>query len=860
MKKTFKKALAFIMMFAICFSAMSFFSAVDADAKVSAPQISPYIYLHATKEPVKMAGVTYNDGILFRMGYNGLSNGYTGEVNYNFRGDYSLLTFYAGFVKGAQRDANFTVFADGKEIVNETLRYTGIAKLYKIDLTGVSRVTIRFFTNGYDGAYYGIGGIQMYSENQISEDSSPLKSKHTCNPYLYTNAQKINGDFNMGGYKYRDGFDMNMGYKGNSTTGKSEIIFNFEGKYNFISFDFGRYENDAKVDYDRDCYLKITADGKVLHEVTVKWNDIPQFFDIDLTGISQLSIYAESQGYDTVHYRLANVQINPTRYEVVDRVFYSNLDYYTQHTSSTSYNPTLANIMAALSKAVYYEGDIKSACESLGFESYGVYDYYSNYNPQTCGYSLALKKSDYSDDIICLVSIRGSQSLDYNADWIGNLELITDDNKHIGFSYPANRIYETIQKVLGDKGLNVKYFITGHSRGAAVANLLSVKLMENGVSESDIYNYNFACPDVTYDSYIKSYDNIFNLCNRNDIVPYVPNTIVDPLIMAANPLTPIKRFWGKFGKTYWFDKDAPDTRNPLANHDMSLYLEFFDQKLALTEWKYSFTDALSDATHKVFGWVAKFNCPVDFEIVDKNGNKIASVIGGKINYYDSQIGDVIIFTDGDKKGVFVKGDREFNINMLGTDTGKMTYSIEKCELKTGEIFESKLFENVNLKKGKTMYSPVSEAESTEDIGLFVTENVNGETQYTYIINEDGTEKKYNYIPDCTISIANNPGNKKINFGDKLKLTATYENSPECSVVCWYVDGVMQGTGDTFELTFESGAKTVEVRLTDSDGNPYTDVKGSDIVDSEKITINAGFFQKLISFFKNLFGINRTIVQ
>ena len=52
----------------------------------------------------------------------------------------------------------------------------------------------------------------------------------------------------------------------------------------------------------------------------------------------------------------------------------------------------------------------------------------------------------------------------------------------------------------------------------------------------------------------------------------------------------------------------------------------------------------------------------------------------------------------------------------------------------------------------------------------------------------------------------------------------------------------------------------DMAIMESNINPYTDVLGDDIVDSEKVTVNDGFFQKLISFFKNLFGMDRTVVQ
>lgn len=444
---------------------------------------------------------------------------------------------------------------------------------------------------------------------------------------------------------------------------------------------------------------------------------------------------------------------------IVDRTFYRNIDYYTTYTNSSVYNPELSNMTAALSKAVYNETDIENAYTSLGFytddENDIFYDYSGEFNPYRCGHTIGLKKSIYNDEYICLVVVRGSVGeILGGSDWTGNFSIATtDDGKHIGFAYPANYIYQNIKNLLNSKNIigNVKYVITGHSRGAAVANLLAVQLMERGVSSSNIYNYNFACPDVACKVIFNSYNNIFNLCNREDPVPFVPGNL-------ASTFTTPGTSWGKYGNTYWFTKDAGGTINPFSDHDIDLYLEFFDQKLDTDEWDYTLGDLVDDINYILIGWKAKILCPVDVIITDVEGNKIASVIDGEVNYYNSSFGDVIILTDGDKKVVYVNGDRDFNINLVGTDDGTMMYSVEKYNLATGETTELKEFSNVKLEKGKEMYSPVSVAEKTSDIQLFVVEELNGESINSYEINADGSETEINHIyksnvqlPTCTLS-------------------------------------------------------------------------------------------------------------
>lgn len=112
----------------------------------------------------------------------------------------------------------------------------------------------------------------------------------------------------------------------------------------------------------------------------------------------------------------------------------------------------------------------------------------------------------------------------------------------------------------------------------------------------------------------------------------------------------------------------------------------------------------------------------------------------------------------------------------------------------------------------------------------------------------------------SIKIKNNPGNKTINYGEILRLTAQTTNKPENSSVWWYVDGVKSGEGETFEISPQSGSVDITVKLVDTDGTVITDNNGNELSDSQTVSVKSGFFQKLISFFKNLFGIDRTVIQ
>lgn len=145
-------------------------------------------------------------------------------------------------------------------------------------------------------------------------------------------------------------------------------------------------------------------------------------------------------------------------------------------------------------------------------------------------------------------------------------------------------------------------------------------------------------------------------------------------------------------------------------------------------------------------------------------------------------------------------------------------------------------------------------------GNVITAVKTGKTTLT-VTSKDGlytdTAEITVFLPE--ISIKNNPGVKTINFGETLRLTAEAKNVPEGAKILWYVDGEKCGEGATFDVSPESGV-TVTVKLVDASGKIITDEKGGEISDWQTVNVKSGFWQKLISFFKNLFGISRLVVQ
>ncbi len=121
----------------------------------------------------------------------------------------------------------------------------------------------------------------------------------------------------------------------------------------------------------------------------------------------------------------------------------------------------------------------------------------------------------------------GSDTADYynktgeHPDWLNK-------QNHKGFDVTANRIlaafdaYIAELEAAGKLDANVRrsILITGHSRGAGIANLLGAHF-ENREGY-DPFTYTMAAPYTTTSADYASYKTIFNIMNTDDLVPYLP--------------------------------------------------------------------------------------------------------------------------------------------------------------------------------------------------------------------------------------------------------------------------------------------------------------------------------------------------
>ena len=116
---------------------------------------------------------------------------------------------------------------------------------------------------------------------------------------------------------------------------------------------------------------------------------------------------------------------------------------------------------------------------------------------------------------------------------------------------------------------------------------------------------------------------------------------------------------------------------------------------------------------------------------------------------------------------------------------------------------------------------------------------------------------------CKLTIRT-PSTSTVSYGFTLNLHANVTDLPEGARVVWSMDGsgfelIPSADGMTCGVkSVSKGSATITARVVDKNGNAVKDANGNEIAASQQLTSKAGFFQKLVAFFKKLFGSNMVI--
>ena len=192
-------------------------------------------------------------------------------------------------------------------------------------------------------------------------------------------------------------------------------------------------------------------------------------------------------------------------------------------------NDALALLSMQLTAAVV-DADVesygKAFLEKMGFAEYGCVAFHTE-DPGDSGYLWA--KKSIGDTTLILISVH-NRSFDGAATkqhWTQNFTVngSSAEGEHYALSLAAESTLEGIAALAGDG--EVKYWIVGQSRGAAIADLIAAKLPAKlevaGADNGGIFAYTFEAPAVVpANDLAGDYSYIHNYRCGDDVVTHIP--------------------------------------------------------------------------------------------------------------------------------------------------------------------------------------------------------------------------------------------------------------------------------------------------------------------------------------------------
>ena len=213
-----------------------------------------------------------------------------------------------------------------------------------------------------------------------------------------------------------------------------------------------------------------------------------------------------------------------TEAKTVKDTFYYSDDWFADDPGSENSELALAS-MQLTAACVSDEDDGMGAefLRSMGFEEVGFSDFGSD-DPDDCNYTWARKTA--GDRTIVAVAIQ-STSTDpeiKNKGWKQNFIINDPDSadssgEHYAYGKAADSALDDIAALAGDG--DTSFWITGQSRGGAIANVLAVRLSEK-TPDAKVFAYTFEAPATVDADAAGSYKNIHNYLCSDDIVTHFP--------------------------------------------------------------------------------------------------------------------------------------------------------------------------------------------------------------------------------------------------------------------------------------------------------------------------------------------------
>ena len=170
-----------------------------------------------------------------------------------------------------------------------------------------------------------------------------------------------------------------------------------------------------------------------------------------------------------------------------------------------------------------------------------------------------------------------------------------------------------------------------------------------------------------------------------------------------------------------------------------------------------------------------------------------------------------------------------------------------------DIGKEKKLDYIQIDDQKTLsFASSKPSVATVDSSGVVTAQKSGETVITAYC--DGVE-----VGSCTVKVnsptlifSENLSGTKVDYMTTVHFSCQTENLPDGATIRWYKDGVEYAQGDTCTVKDVKESFMISVKVVAEDGTILQEKK------EQIIKVKNGFFDKLLGFFRKLFGTLKTV--
>ena len=413
------------------------------------------------------------------------------------------------------------------------------------------------------------------------------------------------------------------------------------------------------------------------------------------------------------------------------------LDYNWFTQSSSTYNHELGIFSIAMSSTVYHDKtctSLSKAIASFGFEDVRAYDEASNFENWTgdgrVGHVVAhrtLTLNGKKTTVVAVV-IRGTLG---GAEWASNFLDSGMADGASGFDDAAETVVKNTHAYINnlENPGEIKVLVTGHSRGAVVANIVAASLSSGTVFPQDtksygtynVFAYTFASPLLSPTTANKAYcPNIFNIIYPKDLVTKVPPQILGGLPRyGINLYLPIKSAFNCKAAGMSYDQFSGAMRNYYYNFTEKTYYTIdvdpvcWHESASYFSWmkKYTGEELFGSLNGKTYPAYKRLTtaCPVDVYVYDTDGTLLASVVNEKIEADTLEV----LVEDG-VKTIDIPEGMEYDLRIVARDNGAVNYTVSEmalCDL--GETATRTVgFDEISIEKGDVITGTINDKTGT----------------------------------------------------------------------------------------------------------------------------------------------------